>query len=1048
MLRRKRQTSIAARQRAKSPTVADRTASPSGSAACMKYYYKNKNDFDSLNLECKDRPWDGDFNDAKDYSSEKMEQYIDKYFTFDRSPFQFDKDYRDKTMDNLCNTKSFELNPSQKFLGMFINNNTDFTGILVNHGLGSGKTTTSIIIGEAVKSHGFIDGQMVKLKGRSPFKVFIVAPKNVQEQFIQEIVGSVRKGTIQSAPAACVISTGDDTDSWTRQFYVGSQSADGKYNYGPLRELEELEKKNPRNPRIAILRDEIRSNVSTIYEIMTHDRFLNQIMKTVEKNGVYAAEPIFTNKLNIDNDYFHSPNSLIIIDEIHTLVREYSDKAGSNYRKLYHTLMFYARQRENGLPAMKIVLLTGTPIYDNPHEAALIINLLRPRMPFPTSRDKFEELFITKDGNMKNRELFKYMCSGYVSYFKGGNPNGFPFRRNHMLYHRMKNEQEASYISSFTHEFEKELKLLKTTTRENEEKPSTYYQLSTQKCNIAYPTKQLKHETKRRPPKKEPTAIVKGRRTIKLLDAPQDTRRIQASTETVASPPFRRLKFGEDDEDDAEDDEDAEVKNKPRHITMFSRYLNSIGQSVEAVANPPLRSTQSVEVLREAEKWSLKFAEIVRLVHKTPGPVFIYTRYVGHGILGIVSILNALGWNFINSRRDDLTKPVYAVWSPGALSSLGLIDGLINIEPNQQDSYINRMKSIFNSQDNKDGSLCKVLISNVVEGISLRRVTQVHVCEPWWNMSEMEQIVARAIRFCSHSDVPDKYVDVYYHASALKSYPKKDPHISKFARNSSLSWLTINQQMYLTAIRKQTLNNQFEQAMKESAIDCNLNKFGNIVRLEKVTIQGPLSVENIYYDRTTNSYYSVEQQRGVRIRGIDLNYNEKLWPASSFVYNKKDIEAASLTSTEVRRRSLGDKPLSAHDLTIIIPENIKCSREAPFDELFHRSILLGEEPSAWKYCYDSYRKNALLPKLILKYNLFEWGIGGKFTDCLYNKLLNPKKYNLTQTEEKKIENFLIRKDARLNNTQRYKDILAKKFDQTVINSLNYPQLETLAGGRK
>jgi len=407
-----------------------------------------------------------------------------------------------------------------------------------------------------------------------------------------------------------------------------------------------------------------------------------------------------------------------------------------------------------------------------------------------------------------------------------------------------------------------------------------------------------------------------------------------------------------------------------------------------------------------------------------------------------------LGWNFINSRRDDLTKPVYAVWSPGALSSLGLIDGLINIEPNQQDSYINRMKSIFNSQDNKDGSLCKVLISNVVEGISLRRVTQVHVCEPWWNMSEMEQIVARAIRFCSHSDVPDKYVDVYYHASALKSYPKKDPHISKFARNSSLSWLTINQQMYLTAIRKQTLNNQFEQAMKESAIDCNLNKFGNIVRLEKVTIQGPLSVENIYYDRTTNSYYSVEQQRGVRIRGIDLNYNEKLWPASSFVYNKKDIEAASLTSTEVRRRSLGDKPLSAHDLTIIIPENIKCSREAPFDELFHRSILLGEEPSAWKYCYDSYRKNALLPKLILKYNLFEWGIGGKFTDCLYNKLLNPKKYNLTQTEEKKIENFLIRKDARLNNTQRYKDILAKKFDQTVINSLNYPQLETLAGGRK
>jgi hypothetical protein len=1069
--------------------------------ACMKYYYKNKEDFDRLNLECEDRPWEGDFNDAKDYSPEKMEKYINKYFIFDKSPFKFEKDYQNKTMDKLCNTKSFELNPSQKFLGMFINNNTDFTGILVNHGLGSGKTTTSIIIGEAMKSHGFVDGQMVKLKGRSPFKVFIVAPKNVQEQFIQEIVGSIKKGVIQSATAACVIST--DSGEGYRQFYVGSQNANGTYHYGPLRELEELEKRNPKNPRIILLKDKIRASVSTVYEIMTHDRFLNQIMKTVEKNGVYAAEPIFTNKLNINNDYFHSPNSLLIIDEIHTLVREYSDKAGSNYRKLYHTLMFYARQRENGLPAMKIVLLTGTPIYDNPHEAALILNLLRPRMPFPTSKDKFKELFITKEGDMKNKELFKYMCSGYVSYFKGGNPNGFPFRRNYMLYHRMRNEQEASYISSFTHEFEKERKLLKTTTREDEEKPSTYYQLSTQKCNIAYPTKQLKYASAKKEPERPKGANeVRGRspigpkgpkepkkkRTTIMLDAPQDTRRF-ASTETAL--PFRRLKFGEDDDVEDDDVEDEEVKNKPKHITMFSRYLKSIG-SFDAV-------------LDEAEKWSLKFAKIVRLIYKTPGPVFIYTRYVGHGILGIVSILNALGWNFLNSAGGERS---YAVWSPGALSSLGLIDGLISIEPNQQDSYIKRMKSIFNSPENKDGSLCKVLISNVVEGISLRRVTQVHVCEPWWNMSEMEQIVARAIRFCSHSDIPDKYVDVYYHASALKSYPKKDPHIAKFAGNSSLSWLTINQQMYLTAIRKQTLNNQFEQAMKESAIDCTLNKYGNIVRLEKITMQGPLSVENLYYDRTTNSYYSVEAASRLRstpeprilIRGVDLNYGEKIWPATKLVYNNMDITQAIIkdeqSGLDRRRRSLDDmakplrrepngsqtkfarepngsqtkfarepngsqasaeKPLLAIDLSIIIPENIKCSdqnnlpaaRSANFEELFHGAILRGEEPSAWKYCYDSYRKNALLPQLILKYNLYEWGIGGKFMDCLYNGLLDPTKYNLSKIEEKKLENFLISKQARLNNTQRYKDILAKnKINQTLIDSLNYPQLEILAKDTK
>jgi hypothetical protein len=320
-------------------------------------------------------------------------------------------------------------------------------------------------------------------------------------------------------------------------------------------------------------------------------------------------------------------------------------------------------------------------------------------------------------------------------------------------------------------------------------------------------------------------------------------------------------------------------------------------------------------------------------------------------------------------------------------------------------------------------------------------------------MSEMEQIVARAIRFCSHADVPDKYVDVYYHASALKSYPNKDPKISQFAANSSLSWLTINQQMYLTAIKKQTLNIQFEQAMKEAAIDCNLNKFGNIVRLERVTMKGPLSVENIYYDRTTNSYYSVEQTERVTIRGIDLNYSDKLWPATAYVYNYNTPQQATLGSADgsslptVRRRSLGDKSLYETDLSIIIPENIKCSTQKTkktFGELFNHAILNGEEPSAWKYCYDSYKKNAILPQLTLKYNLYEWGIGGEFMECLYNKLLNPKKYNLSTKEVKKLENFIIRKDARLNNTQRYKEILAKKLDKKTIDSLNYPQLETLA----
>ena len=45
-------------------------------------------------------------------------------------------------------------------------------------------------------------------------------------------------------------------------------------------------------------------------------------------------------------------------------------------------------------PKARIVLLSATPIYDNPYELALTMNLLRPRMPFPLTREQFYSFFL------------------------------------------------------------------------------------------------------------------------------------------------------------------------------------------------------------------------------------------------------------------------------------------------------------------------------------------------------------------------------------------------------------------------------------------------------------------------------------------------------------------------------------------------------------------------------------------------------------------------------------------------------------------------------
>ena len=67
--------------------------------------------------------------------------------------------------------------------------------------------------------------------------------------------------------------------------------------------------------------------------------------------------------------------------------------------------------------------------------------------------------------------------------------------------------------------------------------------------------------------------------------------------------------------------------------------------------------------------------------------------------------------------------------------------------------------------NNKTYYTKKIIIGSpsIKEGISLLRVRNVHILDPYWNWSRMNQIIGRAVRFCSHKDVPlkDRKVNVY-----------------------------------------------------------------------------------------------------------------------------------------------------------------------------------------------------------------------------------------------------------------------------------------------
>lgn len=57
---------------------------------------------------------------------------------------------------------------------------------------------------------------------------------------------------------------------------------------------------------------------------------------------------------------------------------------------------------------------------------------------------------------------------------------------------------------------------------------------------------------------------------------------------------------------------------------------------------------------------------------------------------------------------------------------------------------------------NRKGEICRVFMITGAgaEGLSLRNVRTVHIMEPYWNKVRTDQVKGRAVRICSHSDLP------------------------------------------------------------------------------------------------------------------------------------------------------------------------------------------------------------------------------------------------------------------------------------------------------
>ena len=188
---------------------------------------------------------------------------------------------------------------------------------------------------------------------------------------------------------------------------------------------------------------------------------------------------------------------------------------------------------------------------------------------------------------------------------------------------------------------------------------------------------------------------------------------------------------------------------------------------------------------------SPKYYKALRKIIKTVGTVFIYSNFKEFGgIRTFARMLEANG--FTNYEYHGQGRRRFAIWSG-----------------DQDNAVKDEIKAIYNNKNNENGSKIKIILGtpSAKEGVSFLRLQTIVLLEPYWNFSKNDQIIGRGSRFCSHKDVEEhrRVVQVYI---LLATHPT--------IRES------IDQHIMEMAIKKRKLNNEFENILKATAIDCEL----------------------------------------------------------------------------------------------------------------------------------------------------------------------------------------------------------------------------------
>jgi hypothetical protein len=794
---------------------------------------------------------------------------------------------------------SRELLEHQKIVKEYLLTETPYRGLLLYHGLGSGKTCSSIAVAESLLSTRH---------------VYVLLPASLQDNYRKELrkcgdpiykfeqyweLKSMR--SIEDRELGKSMGISDKFLDENGRFYITVPNKNS--NYISLSKADQTK-----------ISDQI-------------DDVLDQRFSFINFNGI--------DKRNVDRilppDQPHMfDNTTVIIDEAHNLISSVVNER-EHKRKLYD--MIYNAKN------CKIVLLSGTPIINRANEIAYMMNLIRgpiERIIIPTKQS------ISWDEGLMTTFFRRVLDIDTIEY--NSVKRFIMLTRNPPNFESVYNEKGERIAVKYNKDFpqEPDIKTWVSTWK-------TKFETEFGGTEFETPEKYIVENLQCLPTDYKEFAglFIDG---LNVKNAMMFQRRIQGlvsyfrtaderllpkeiETESrLVKIPMSEVQFIEYlgarlDEIKEESRKSLKKGNLDADMSTYrmkSRLICNYSLPPEVKVEIPEGTTDEVQELQNAEifekmkktpekyfsdkalkQYSPKFLQMLKDVKEAVGEpgklnnIFIYSQFLQLEGLNIFSaILEENGFQEYKIIKQDNQWVEDPAMKPN-VPAFVFYDGT---NPATRDLY----RQIFNDnyesgfpQSLKDSikekKLCIFMGTKAAaEGIDLKNVRNVLITEPHWNPVRIEQAIGRAIRICSHASLPleERTVKVKVYLTVFtqeQTVTQEAPNITVIRRNdmdvkryegdAKEVFMTSDEYLYEITYRKSRIIKSIAHLLKQAAIDCEIHR--KLHSKEKPVIQcmrfdTTASSEdlafraNLKQDETDSLYMKNIQRKARRLQKIKV----------------------------------------------------------------------------------------------------------------------------------------------------------------------------------